>query len=80
VDRDLALRRQIIAERTRLIAKMQAERNPAEGGAPGGGFGRRPRPSYQVILSCGDHEEHNSLITVDYDADDLSGDGANTDN
>ena len=60
VDRDLQLRKDIASERNRLIAKMLAEKRTGE---PMG----RPRPSYQVILSCGDHAEHNDgLITVDY--------------
>ncbi|TDW99822.1 amidohydrolase family protein [Dinghuibacter silviterrae] len=69
-DHDLQLRRDIQAERTRLISKILAENAPA-GGTPGP---RRPRPSYQVVLSCGDHAEHNNgLITLDLQDEDVAG-------
>jgi len=44
----------------------------AEGRTEGGGTGspRRATPSYQVILSCGDHDHHDGLITVDISSDD----------
>jgi imidazolonepropionase-like amidohydrolase len=71
VDRDLQLRKDIREERNRLIAKILAEKS---GDTPGAGGPRRFRPSYEVLLSCGDHDHHNGLITVDYqDGDDEDG-------
>jgi imidazolonepropionase-like amidohydrolase len=68
IDRDLQLRKQITAERNRLIAKILAEKAPGAGGE-NGPPSRRARPSYEVLLSCGDHEHHDGLITVDYQDD-----------
>jgi imidazolonepropionase-like amidohydrolase len=63
-DRDKELRAQIQAERTRLIQKLAAaKRTPAAGGAPGGGFGR-PRPRYEVILTCTDHYHSHGLLAI----------------
>ena len=67
VDRDLQLRKQIASERNRLIGKMLGEKK-------GGGPMAPAKPSYQVLLSCGDHEHHNGLITVDFQDEDISGD------
>jgi imidazolonepropionase-like amidohydrolase len=64
-ERDKELRAQIQAERTRLIQKLAAaKRTPAAGGgAPGGGFGR-PRPRYEVILTCTDHYHSHGLLAI----------------
>ena len=62
-DRDLAARKYISEERNRLVQKMLGEK---KSGAPVG----PATPSYQVILSCGDHEHHDGLITVDVGDDD----------
>ena len=57
-DRDLALRKSISEERNRLIQKMVAEK---KAGAP-----MRPAaPSFRVELSCGDHDRHDGLLTID---------------
>ena len=62
-DRDLELRKSITSERNRLVQKMLAEKRT---GAP-----MRPaQPSVSVLLSCGDHEGHNGLITIDDDGTD----------
>lgn len=81
MDHDMQLRKDIQSERTRLIAKILAEKamGGGEGGGPAGGGFRRPRPSYQVLLSCGDHAEHNDgLITLDLQDEDVTGGGAAT--
>jgi len=68
LDHDMQLRRQITAERNRLVQKILAE-GRTEGGGTGAPRGRAT-PSYQVILSCGDHDHHDGLITVDISSDD----------
>jgi len=63
VARDSVLRRNIAEERNRLIQKMLAEKKS-------GGPMQPATPSFQVLLSCGDHDHHDGLITVDVsDAD-----------
>ncbi len=59
-EQDQELRKKITAERLRLITKLQLEK---KSGAPT----KPAEPSYQVLLSCGDHDHHNSLITIDQD-------------
>ncbi len=61
--KDAAQRKKIAAERFRLINKLQGEKR---GGAPT----RPATPSYQILLSCGDHDHHDRLIT--YDLDDIT--------
>lgn len=56
--RDQQLRKQIAAERNRLIQKMLGEKKAGGPMAPA-------TPSFQVILSCGDHGHHEGLITLD---------------
>ena len=63
----MQLRKQIAAERNRLVQKMLAE-GRTEGGT--GSPRVRATPSFQVILSCGDHEHHDGLITIDISSDD----------
>lgn len=61
--KDAAQRKKIAEERFRLINKLQGEKRS---GAP-----TRPAvPSFQLLLSCGDHDHHNGLIT--YDLDDIT--------
>jgi len=60
--RDLELRKKISSERNRLVQKMLGEKRS---GAPT----RPAEPSWQVILSCGDHAHHDGLITVDVSTD-----------
>lgn len=72
---DMQLRRQIAAERNRLVQKLLVE-GRAEGAA-GGAPRARATPSYQFILSCGDHEHHDGLITVDISSDDVDGTNSN---
>jgi imidazolonepropionase-like amidohydrolase len=63
--RDLELRKKIAAERNRLVQKMLGEKRSGGAVAPA-------TPSFQVILSCGDHDHHDGLITVDVDENDVN--------
>jgi imidazolonepropionase-like amidohydrolase len=58
VERDMMLRKHISEERNHLIQKMLAEK---KSGAPM----QAGTPSFEVLLNCGDHAEHNGLITID---------------
>ena len=64
VDRDAQLRKNITAERNRLIQKIVAEKRTGAPMAPA-------TPSYHIELSCGDHSHHDGLLTID-DGDDDS--------
>jgi adenine deaminase len=64
-DRDQELRKKIITERNRLVQKMLGEKKS-------GGPVQPATPSFQVVLSCGDHSHHDGLITVDVDENDAS--------
>jgi imidazolonepropionase-like amidohydrolase len=63
--RDGEMRKKIAAERNRLVQKMLGEKRS-------GGPVQPAIPSYQVILSCGDHDHHDGLITVDVDENDAN--------
>jgi imidazolonepropionase-like amidohydrolase len=65
VAHDEAMRKSILEERNRLVQKMLAEKKS-------GGPVQAPVPSFQVLLSCGDHEHHDGLITVDLSDDDIN--------
>jgi imidazolonepropionase-like amidohydrolase len=65
VERDIMLRKNIIQERNRLIQKMLGEKKSGNPVTPA-------KPSYQILMSCGDHLEHNKLITIDRGVDDLN--------
>jgi len=58
IDRDVQLRKNIAAERNRLIQKMVAEKRTGAPMAPA-------TPSYHIELSCGDHDHHDGLLTID---------------
>ncbi|HWK02712.1 MAG TPA: amidohydrolase family protein [Puia sp.] len=58
LDRDAVLRKSISEERNRLVQKMLAEK---KSGAPT----QSAAPSFHVELSCGDHDHHDGLLTVD---------------
>lgn len=66
IDHDTQMRKQITAERNRLINKIISEK---KAGAPMGAA----RPSFQTILSCGDHDHHDGLITIDFQDGDNNG-------
>jgi imidazolonepropionase-like amidohydrolase len=59
-EKDLELRKQVSAERNRLIQKMSGEKR--SGGPVGPAV-----PSYQVILNCGDHVHSHGLLSIDMD-------------
>ncbi len=63
IDRDLAIRKYIATERNRLIQKMIAEKKSGVPMAPAS-------PSYHIELSCGDHDHHDGLLTIDEGGDD----------
>ncbi|HEY4149222.1 MAG TPA: amidohydrolase family protein [Chitinophagaceae bacterium] len=71
LDHDMQLRKQIAAERNRLIQKLLNEKRSGSPMAPA-------TPSFQVLLGCGDHGTHsNGLITVELDGDDADAINAN---
>jgi imidazolonepropionase-like amidohydrolase len=62
-EKDVEARKKIATERNRLITKL--------GGEKRAGVPTRPaEPSWQVILSCGDHGHHDNLITITEQAGD----------
>ncbi len=70
--KDAEMRKQIQAEKTRLIQKMAAaKRTGGPGGAPGN-F-QRARPRFEVILVCEDHYHQHGLLEVD--AEELESNG-----
>jgi imidazolonepropionase-like amidohydrolase len=64
LQRDSAMRRYIASERGRLEQKMIAEKKS-------GGSVQAASPSFQILLSCGDHDHHDGLITIDVDGEGL---------
>jgi adenine deaminase len=58
LEKDAAARKYIAEERNRLVQKMLSEKKS-------GGPMQAAQPSFQWLLSCGDHEHHDGLITVD---------------
>ncbi|HEY4111723.1 amidohydrolase family protein [Puia sp.] len=64
IDHDVQLRKNISAERNRLIQKMVAEKRTGAPMAPA-------TPSYHIELSCGDHDHHDGLLTIDQGDDDI---------
>ena len=57
-EKDLLQRKKIQAERFRLTQKMIGEKR-------NGGSVRPAEPSWQTILSCGDHEHKDGMFTID---------------
>lgn len=57
-EHDLELRREITKERNRLVQKMISEKRS-------GTFVLPATPTMQVLLSCGDHEHKQGLITME---------------
>ncbi len=58
--KDTEQRKKISAERFRLTQKMIGEKRTGGPGAV-----RPAEPSWQFILSCGDHDHHDGLYTID---------------
>jgi len=63
IEHDEMLRKSIAFERNRLIQKMLAEKKSGSPMQPGS-------PSFEVLMNCGDHGDHNGLITIDESGDD----------
>jgi imidazolonepropionase-like amidohydrolase len=63
-EKDVEQRKKITDEKSRLVQKLIAEKRTG-----GAGSVRPAEPSWQIILSCGDHGEHNGLYTIDIQAD-----------
>ncbi len=57
---DTEMRKQQIAERSRLIQKMNGEKRA-------GGPTAAPMPSYSVLLNCGDHDHSHGFLTIEQD-------------
>jgi len=70
VQRDEMLRKSIARERNRLIQKMLAEKKSGAPMQPGS-------PSFEVLLNCGDHADHQGLITIDESGDDADASNSN---
>ncbi|RYZ44814.1 MAG: amidohydrolase, partial [Sphingobacteriales bacterium] len=63
-EKDMELRRQMQAEKTRLIQKMAAaKRTPGPGGAPANI--QRARPRYEIVFNCSDHFHNHGLLAVE---------------
>lgn len=57
---DAVMRKQQLAERNRLIQKMNGEKRAGGPTAP-------PMPSYSVLLNCGDHDHSHGFLTIEQD-------------
>lgn len=64
-DRDVQLRKQIQAEKARLIGKLQAAKRGA--GPAGAAQFQRARPRMELIHTCMDHFHSHGLLAVDVD-------------
>ncbi len=69
-ERDMEMRRQNQAEKTRLIQKLAAAKRTASGGGGGGGNFQRARPRYEVVNTCSDHNHNTGLLTIHADEQD----------
>lgn len=57
-EKDAQLQRAVTAERARLIRKMNGEKRSGAPVIPA-------QPSYQVMLTCGEHNHSHGLLTID---------------
>jgi imidazolonepropionase-like amidohydrolase len=67
-DRDAAMRKLNQAEKARIIQKLALLKRTTAGGAgaAGGNF-QRPRPRYEIVNTCSDHNHNTGLLTIDAD-------------
>lgn len=65
-EKDAEQRKKIAAERFRLVQKLIGEKRTG-----GPGSVRAAEPSWQFILSCGDHDHHDGLYTIDVQEEDI---------
>ena len=65
--KDEEMRKQIIAEKSRIIQKLSALKRTAGVGATGGRNFQRPIPRYELIHTCSDHYHNHGLLAVDAD-------------
>jgi imidazolonepropionase-like amidohydrolase len=56
-EKDAAMHKEVAAEKTRLTQKMLGEKRA-------GGPTRAATPSYQVLLTCGDHDHEDEMVTI----------------
>jgi imidazolonepropionase-like amidohydrolase len=56
-EKDATMHKEVAAERTRLTQKMLGEKRA-------GGPTRAAMPSYQVLLTCGDHDHEDEMVTI----------------
>ncbi|TCJ18623.1 amidohydrolase [Flaviaesturariibacter flavus] len=57
-EKDLQLRQAVAAERGRLIRKMNSEKRSGVAVTPA-------QPSYQTVLTCGEHHHSHGILTMD---------------
>src|SRR5260221_8109273 len=69
LDHDALLRQNVAAERNRLVQKLVGEKRSGNPMAPA-------TPSFHVELSCGDHNHHDGLLTIDEGEGDDQNDNA----
>ena len=70
MQKDLEVRKQNQAEKTRLIQKLAAAKRTASGSGGGGGNFQRARPRYEVVNTCSDHNHNTGLLTIHADEED----------
>jgi adenine deaminase len=56
-EKDATMHKEVASERTRLTLKMLGEKKA-------GGPTRPATPSYQVLLTCGDHDHEDEMVTI----------------
>ncbi|MBS4042222.1 MAG: amidohydrolase family protein [Chitinophagaceae bacterium] len=65
---DVEMRKQLVAEKSRLIQKLAALKRTAGGNAAGGRGGfQRPTPRFEIIQTCSDHYHNHGLLAIDAD-------------